>query len=134
MLLLIIDSWSQKQKCFSFQKMLTTGVVWITCGLLWCFYQMFGLSLWRHPFTTEYPLVSKWCNAKFSANLHFCMNYSFVIWGPCEGPLNTVLDNEELASQKRLRNTTLETNSILPLLHEHFLQTNMLHHFWEKLV
>ncbi len=28
-----------------------TGVVWITCGLLWCFYQLLGLSLWRHPFT-----------------------------------------------------------------------------------
>ncbi len=28
-----------------------TGVVWITCGLLWCFYQLFGLSFWRHPFT-----------------------------------------------------------------------------------
>ncbi len=36
---------------------LWTGVVWITCGLLWCFYQMFGLSFWRHPFTAEHPLV-----------------------------------------------------------------------------
>ncbi len=38
------------------------------CGLhveLWCFYQLFGLSFWRHPFTTEDPFVSKWCNAKF---------------------------------------------------------------------
>ncbi len=34
-------------------------------GLLWCFYQLFGLSFWRHPFTSEDPLVSKWCNAKF---------------------------------------------------------------------
>ncbi len=42
-----------------------TGVVWITCGLLWCFYQLFGLSFWRHPFTAEHPLVSKWCNATF---------------------------------------------------------------------
>ncbi len=33
------------------------GVVCITCGLLWCFYQ---LSFWRHPFTDEDPLVSKW--------------------------------------------------------------------------
>ncbi len=32
---------------------------------LWCFYQLFGLSLWRHPFTAEDPLVNKWCNAKF---------------------------------------------------------------------
>ncbi len=42
-----------------------TGVVWITCGLLWCFYQLFGLSFWRHPFTAEDPLLSKWCNATF---------------------------------------------------------------------
>ncbi len=37
----------------------------ITCGLLWCFYQLFGLSFWRHPFTAEDPLLSKWCNATF---------------------------------------------------------------------
>ncbi len=30
-----------------------TGVMWITCGLLWCFYQLFGLSFWRHPFTAR---------------------------------------------------------------------------------
>ncbi len=30
-----------------------------------CFYQLFGLSFWRHPFTAEDPLVSKWCNATF---------------------------------------------------------------------
>ncbi len=28
-------------------------------GLLWCFYQLFGLSLWWHPFTAEDPLVSE---------------------------------------------------------------------------
>ncbi len=45
-----------------------TGVVWITSGLLWCFYQLIGLSFWRHPFTAEDPLMSKyvfiyfWCN------------------------------------------------------------------------
>ncbi len=42
-----------------------TGVVWITCGLLWCFYQLFGLSFWRHPFTAEDPMVSKWFKATF---------------------------------------------------------------------
>ncbi len=39
------------------------------CGLLVdycdCFYQLFGLSFWRHPFTAEDPLVSKWWNATF---------------------------------------------------------------------
>ncbi len=76
-----------------------TGVVWITCVLLWCFYQLFGLLFWRHPFTAEDPLVSKWCNAKFLqicfdeeklihildglrvsiflAKLNFLVNYSF---------------------------------------------------------
>ncbi len=43
-----------------------TGVVWITCGLLWYFYQLFGLSFWRHPFTAEHPLVSEWFNAVIS--------------------------------------------------------------------
>ncbi len=67
-----------------------TGVVLIAYGL-------YGLSFWRHPFTAEDPLVSKWCNAKFfkicsdeqknlkstswmsrfSAKFRFWMNYSF---------------------------------------------------------
>ncbi len=34
-------------------------------SLLGCFYQLFGLSFWLHPFTAEDPLVSKWSNAKF---------------------------------------------------------------------
>ncbi len=42
-----------------------TGVVWITCGLLWCFYQLFGLSFWRHPFTAEDPLLRQWCSDTF---------------------------------------------------------------------
>ncbi len=48
-----------------------TGLVWITCGLLWCFYQLFGLSFWWHPFTAEDTLVIKWCNAEF---LKICSN------------------------------------------------------------
>ncbi len=71
-------------------------MVWITCVLLWCFYQLFGLSFWRHPFTAEHPLMSKWCNATFLqiwwrkthlhlgcpegeyilAHCHFWVNYS----------------------------------------------------------
>ncbi len=50
--------------CIFLLQMLNDVVLWITCGLLWCFYQLFGLSFWRHPFTAEDPLVSKWCNAK----------------------------------------------------------------------
>ncbi len=33
------------------------------CGLFWCFYQLFRLSFWRHPFTAEHPLLRHWCNA-----------------------------------------------------------------------
>ncbi len=38
-----------------------TGEVWIIV----MFYQLFGLSFWRHPFTAEHPMVSKWCKATF---------------------------------------------------------------------
>ncbi len=48
-----------------------SGVVWITCGILWCFYQLFGLSFWRYPLTAEDPLIGNWCNAKF---LQICSN------------------------------------------------------------
>ncbi len=36
-------------------------------GVDYCddFNQLFGLSFWRHPFTAEDPLVTKWCNATF---------------------------------------------------------------------
>ncbi len=36
----------------------------LCCRLLWCFYEQFGLSFWRHPFVAEDALVRKWCNAK----------------------------------------------------------------------
>ncbi len=35
------------------------------CGLLWCFYQLFGLSFWRHPFTAEHPLLIHWWRDTF---------------------------------------------------------------------
>ncbi len=76
-----------------------TGVVLITCGLLWCFYQLFGLSFWRHPFTAEdhcwanYVMLhfsksdedshTSWMAfwtkfwSKFSAMFHFGVSYSF---------------------------------------------------------
>ncbi len=37
------------------------AIVW----LLWCFYQLFEILFWQHPFTAEDPLVSRWGNAKF---------------------------------------------------------------------
>ncbi len=49
-----------------------TGVVWVACGLLWGFYQLFGLAFWWYPFIAEDRLVSKWCNAKFLA----CQTYT----------------------------------------------------------
>ncbi len=61
-----------------------TGVMWIISVFLWCFYQLFGLSFWRHPLTVEDPLVSKWCDAKF---LQMCSDEetnsstSWMAWG-----------------------------------------------------
>ncbi len=52
-------------------------MVWITCGLLCCFYHLFGLSFWRHPFTAEDPLVSKWCNVEF---LQICSDEETTRW------------------------------------------------------
>ncbi len=34
-------------------------------------------SFWRHPFTAEHPLVSKWCNAKL---LHICSHEETCIY------------------------------------------------------
>ncbi len=57
----------------------STEFVMIICGLLWCFYQLFGLSFWRHPFTAEDTLVSKWCNAKFSKSFWWKMAWGVSI-------------------------------------------------------
>ncbi len=47
------------------------------------FYQLFGLSFWRHPFTAEHPLLRQWWNDKF---LQICSHeekliYILVAWG-----------------------------------------------------
>ncbi len=57
---------SYKHAAFGFTRcylMDWSGVDYL--WLLWCFYQLFGLSFWRHPFTAEDPLVSKLWNAIF---------------------------------------------------------------------
>ncbi len=49
-----------KHAAFYFTKCLLMDrewIVWIACGLLWCFYQLFEVSFWWHPFTTEHPLL-----------------------------------------------------------------------------
>ncbi len=46
---------------FCLLQMLTDGLEW--CGLLWCFYQLFGLSFWRHPFTAKHLLMRHRCDA-----------------------------------------------------------------------
>ncbi len=68
----------------SFMKTWMDELEW--CGLLWCFYQLFGFSFWRHPFTAEDPLVSKWCNATFLQicsvgwpdGEHICSKFEFL--------------------------------------------------------
>ncbi len=70
--------------CIALHKMLTDGLEW--CGLLWCFYHLFGLSFWRHPFTANevmecwiipnpFPWRHFWI-AWGWANFYFWVNYS----------------------------------------------------------
>ncbi len=79
----IMDSYfHQKQTqtlSFWLLKMLIAGLEW--SGLLWCIYQLFGLSFWRHPFTAEDPLVSKWCNATFLQICSHEQTNSWMAWG-----------------------------------------------------
>ncbi len=62
--------------------MLTDGLE--CCGLLWCFYQLFGLSFWRHPFTSIAETLMQWhitlhvFNQK-KKNSTFCTWWSAVI-------------------------------------------------------
>ncbi len=52
-----------KTSIFRLLKTLIDGLEW--CLLLWCFYQLFRLLFWRHPFTTEHPLLRQRCKATF---------------------------------------------------------------------
>ncbi len=59
---------------------------WSGVHYLWIivmFYQLFGPSFWRHPFTAEDPLVSKLCNAKFQQNFSCEETHSSTSWMPC---------------------------------------------------
>ncbi len=88
---------------FCLLQMLTDKLEW--CGLLWCFYQLFGLSFWRHPFTAEHPLLRHgyrdtflqiwWRNklifildglrvSAFLGHFHFWVNYSFNVNNRCQ--------------------------------------------------
>ncbi len=58
--------WSDRLSIMLFsncQLMDRSGVDYL--WIIVMFYQLFGLSFWRHPFTAEDPLVSKWFNATF---------------------------------------------------------------------
>ncbi len=68
-----------------------TDTLELWCGLLWCFYQLFGLSFWRHPFIAVDPLVSKRFNATFlqicsdeeQTNLYLCYPEGEYIFCQC---------------------------------------------------
>ncbi len=59
------------------QLSISQDIKWWTGGFLW-------LSFWRHPFTADNPLVSKWFNATF---LQICSeeetnsSASLMTWG-----------------------------------------------------
>ncbi len=51
-----------------------------SCGLLVGFCQIFEFLFWRHPFTTEDPLVSKWCNDTFFQMCFDEETNSYALW------------------------------------------------------
>ncbi len=54
----------QKRQLKSFNDGIVSckfDVYYESCGLLWCFYQLFGLSFWHH----SHWCMSNWCNATF---------------------------------------------------------------------
>ncbi len=75
-----------------------TGVVWITCELLWCFYQLFGLSFWRHPFTAEHPLLRQWWKFKKQLKFSFLRElflFSISLKSPWNGVHNPITPIDE---------------------------------------
>ncbi len=59
---------SYKQQILSSQDVnWWTGVVWITCGLLWCFYQLFGLTA---PIHCRASIVMECYFSKSKTHLH----------------------------------------------------------------
>ncbi len=80
---LMMDLFPRDMQLFTSQEnKWRTGVVQLTYGLLWCFYQLFGLSLWRHPFTALDPLVSKWCRfLQICSNKETNLSIYSMAWG-----------------------------------------------------
>ncbi len=59
-----------------------TGVVWISCGLLWCFYQLFGLSFWLLFWLTSTLSLSFMCI--IMKVLHLCFVLRLVSTSPSQ--------------------------------------------------
>ncbi len=55
-----------------------------TALILWCFISCLDthFKFWRHPFTAEDPLVSKWCNATF---LQICSDEKYKLLDILDG-------------------------------------------------
>ncbi len=57
--------WTQKRLWICFLQTWSFTFHIFTCGLLWCFYQLFGLSFWRHSFMhikQIWSIMSLFCN------------------------------------------------------------------------
>ncbi len=89
------------KNCFSLLKTLTDGVEW--CGLLWCFYQLFGLLFWRHPFTADEHCWTSDVMLHFSKWFVEETNYLHLGWPEDEGIFIFILDKTiPLSSQEFL--------------------------------
>ncbi len=90
-------------------------MVWITCGLLWCFYQLFGLSFWRHPFTAEDPLVSKWWKWLIQHVRNGRASFPWMLLTSTNWPIRLVIINGRMPATK----TSSALTFFLPINHRH---------------
>ncbi len=95
-----------------------------SCGLLWCFYQLFGLSFWRHPFTAEDPLVNKWCKAQMYLYIGWKFALSLTIaLKPMPFRLIRFRLTRNIEEKKKFLFLYSDCNGILFLNHKAYSQT-----------
>ncbi len=115
-----------------------TRIVWITCGLLWCFYQLFGLILtapihWRAIDVmlnfSKSVLMEKHTHLHLGWHLglqkiYFWVNCSFEYNGGIQKKLNKICIALKLIMCRLLQCTAVLVPDLWPECHHH-LQINL---------
>ncbi len=75
-LIWITNSYFVQKRWFEVENVLMIDLFLKTCSFLlhkMLINGLFGLSFWRHPFTAEDPLLSKWCRLKLNFSKYVSM-------------------------------------------------------------